>query len=184
MLASYAPRAYAYMKPRLQAVFERLGFALNFANSVYPAMTMNFGPSTVCHPHLDVANDPCNWCHITALGRFDPKKGGHLILFDLKIAIEFPPGASILIPSALLRHGNVPIQPGETRLSFTQYCAGSLLQWADCGFRTYQEFQAQEPEGFARYEAGLGDRVQECVRLFSLSSELENDRMLLKLGLL
>ena len=109
---------------------------------------------------------------------------GHIILFDLKIAIEFPPGSSILIPSALLRHGNVPIQPGETRLSFTQYCAGSLLRWADCGFRTYGEFEAEDPEGFAKFEAGLEGRVQECICRFSLRDELAQDRALLKLGLL
>ncbi|KAJ7624191.1 hypothetical protein B0H17DRAFT_1151319 [Mycena rosella] len=50
------------------------------------------------------------WCSITALGDFDPNKGGHLILWDLRLAIRFPPGSTILIPSALLHHSNVAIQ--------------------------------------------------------------------------
>src|SRR6201996_4263351 len=75
----------------------------NFPRSVFAACTFNFGRA-VTIPHLDFANLAWGWCAITALGKFDPDRGGHLILWDLKLVIRFPPGSTIFIPSALLRH--------------------------------------------------------------------------------
>ncbi|KAJ7937906.1 hypothetical protein B0H13DRAFT_1580401, partial [Mycena leptocephala] len=66
---------------------------------------------------------------------FDPDFGGHLVLWDLKLVIRFPPGATILIPSAIVRHSNVPIRPDERRCSFTQYTAGGLFRWIRDGFK-------------------------------------------------
>jgi hypothetical protein len=105
-------------------------------NSVFPAVTYNLGPQTVCGPHLDFANLPFGYCAITALGQFDPTKGGHLVLWECKLVIEFPPGSTILIPSAIITHSNVAIQAGEKRYSVTQYAAGALFRWVDNGFQT------------------------------------------------
>ncbi|KAJ7291857.1 hypothetical protein C8J57DRAFT_1212279 [Mycena rebaudengoi] len=99
----------------------------NFVGSVFAACTFNFSPHTITAPHLDFGNLAWGWCSITALGNFDPDCGGHLILWDLKLIIRFPPGSTILIPSAILRHSNVRIRPHERRYSFTQYSAGGLF---------------------------------------------------------
>ncbi|KAI0039143.1 hypothetical protein FA95DRAFT_1456579, partial [Auriscalpium vulgare] len=107
-----------------------------FEGSVFPTATFNFGPQAQTKPHRDNKNIPYGWCAITALGNFDHAKGGHLILWELKLVIEFPPGSTILIPSAILTHSNTPIQDGETRQSFTQYCAGDLVRWQAYGYRT------------------------------------------------
>ena len=63
------------------------------------------------------------------LGDFDPTKGSHLVLWECKLVIEFPPGSTILIPSAIITHSNVPIQAGEKRYSVTQYATGVLFRW-------------------------------------------------------
>ncbi|KAJ6449033.1 hypothetical protein C8R47DRAFT_926704, partial [Mycena vitilis] len=60
-------------------------------------------------------------CAITALGTFDYTKGGHLILWDCKLILEFPPGTTTLIPSTAIFHFNIPISQGEHHYSFTQY---------------------------------------------------------------
>ncbi|KAF8149529.1 hypothetical protein B0H34DRAFT_667460 [Crassisporium funariophilum] len=99
----------------------------NFSLSVYPAGTFNLGPETVTVLHNDGKSSRYNLCAVTVAGHFDSKRGGHLILYDLKLIVEFPRGSTILLPSALLRHGNTAIQPGEECVSFTQYCAGGLL---------------------------------------------------------
>jgi hypothetical protein len=72
--------------------------------------------------------------------------GGHLVLWDLQLIIEFPPGATILIPSALLRHSNTTIQKGEERYSFTQYTAGGPFRWVDHGFQKEAEYYASLSE--------------------------------------
>lgn len=108
----------------------------NFPESCYSACTFNLGPRSVTYPHRDCANYAGGWCAITALGDFDPRRGGHLILWSARVAIEFPPGSTILIPSALICHSNVPIQLSNTRFSLTQYTAGQLLSWIDNGCMT------------------------------------------------
>ncbi|KAJ7017033.1 hypothetical protein C8F04DRAFT_1406340 [Mycena alexandri] len=113
----------------------------NFAGSVFAACTFNFGPQVITVPHLDFGNLSWGWCAITALGWFDPDLGGHLILWDLKLVIRFPPGATILIPSAIVRHSNVPIRAHEKRFSFVQYTAGGLFQWIRNGFKTDEAFE-------------------------------------------
>ena len=52
--------------------------------------------------HTDPGNLLFGWCAITTLGNFDPTLGGHLVLWDLKLVIEFPLGSTILIPSVTL----------------------------------------------------------------------------------
>ncbi|KAF7968247.1 hypothetical protein HWV62_31539 [Athelia sp. TMB] len=106
----------------------------SFDNSIFPTTTVNFGPNAVCFDHLDFANAAAGWCAITSTGNYDPTRGGHLVLFDIDMIIEFPPGSTILIPSSVMRHGNTPIQAGETRAGITQYAAGALFRWVDNGF--------------------------------------------------
>ena len=52
------------------------------------------------------------------------------------MVIEFPRGSTIFIPSALITHSNLPIQPGERRMSFTQYTASGMFHWVAHGYRT------------------------------------------------
>jgi hypothetical protein len=136
----------------------------NFARSVFAACTFNFGPHAITVTHLDFGNLAWGWCAITALGLFDPDVGGHLILWDLKLVIRFPPGSTILIPSAIIRHSNVPVLPHERRFSFTQYTAGGLFRWIRNGFQTDKVFLAsaspaekavRSAEDLKRWEAGV-----------------------------
>ncbi|KAJ7834833.1 hypothetical protein B0H13DRAFT_1913881 [Mycena leptocephala] len=127
---SYAPILHEHYRSTMAALYCHLShLPRNFDEftSVFAAATFNFGPWTITLPHLDFANLAWGWCAVTALGNFDPDKGGHLILWDLRIVIHFPPGSSILLPSAILRHSNVSIQQGETRYSFTQYTAQAFF---------------------------------------------------------
>jgi len=99
-----------------------------FDSSVFPSATYNLGPRTVTHPHLNFFNAAFGWCAITALGSFDYRKGGHLILWDLDLVIEFPPGVTIFVPSAVTSHSNVTISEGEHCYSVTQYAAAGLFR--------------------------------------------------------
>jgi hypothetical protein len=76
----------------------------NFQESIFPASIFNLGPNTVTLDHIDYANVAYGLCGISALGKYNPDKGGHMILFDLGVMICFPPRSTILIPSSVLRH--------------------------------------------------------------------------------
>ncbi|KAI0054623.1 hypothetical protein BV25DRAFT_1939900, partial [Artomyces pyxidatus] len=144
-LAAYFPKPYAHMCNGVGALHQRQPeLVANFRNSAYPTATFNLGPNTICFSHRDSANYPTLPCAITALGDFDPDVGGHLYLWDLGLKIRFPPGSTILLPSAGIRHGNVPIQRGEHRFSFTQYCSGGLLRWVRHGFRPARSMSPAE----------------------------------------
>ncbi|OSD07796.1 hypothetical protein PYCCODRAFT_1441668 [Trametes coccinea BRFM310] len=142
-LQAYAPKLYNYYSQTLNALLQHHpSLRRNFAGSVFGSATFNLGPQTATDPHIDHLNLPAGLCAITALGRFDHRLGGHLILWDLGLIIEFPPGATVLIPSALLCHSNTAVQPHETRYSMTQYSAGGLFRWVECGFQSQKAFDA------------------------------------------
>lgn len=154
------------------------GLSWNFNNSIYPAVTFNCGPDTACLEHVDHGNAAHMFCAITALGDYDPTRGGHLILYPLKQAWEFPPGSTALIASSTLAHGNTPIRRGETRQSMTQYCAGGLLRWVAYGFQTRKSVMAK-PGGAAKLEeidGPPGARWKWALSLLSKGAELVGDR--------
>lgn len=153
-MATWAPDLHTYYTQSLNALHQHhRSLKRIFKGSMFSSSTYNLGPETVCFKHRDFANLPFGWCGITAFGSFDPHKGGHLILWDLHLVIEFPPGSTVLIPSAVVAHSNVPISEGETRYSFTQYTAGQLFQWVANGFQTATSYKASlSPAEFAAYE--------------------------------
>lgn len=144
-----------------------------FRNSIWSACTFNLGPRTCARRHKDFVNLAFGWCAITALGNFDHTRGGHLVLWDCKLILEFPPGSTILIPSAAILHSNIPIGAGERRYSFTQYTAGGLFRWVEHGFRTVEAYFASLTQEKREEEKALGlARASAGAAYFSTLAEL------------
>lgn len=123
-LQEFSIRTLADIKeatPHLQYPYEGHPFA---------TLTFNIGPAACTVPHKDVMNLSWGWCAVTSLGAFDHTKGGHLVLWDLELVVEFPPHSTIFIPSAVLTHSNTTIGPTERRSSITQYNSSGLFRWA------------------------------------------------------
>ncbi|KAJ7914035.1 hypothetical protein B0H13DRAFT_1608019, partial [Mycena leptocephala] len=135
---------------------------------VFASITLNLGPRTVTFPHLDLGNLAWGWCIITALGRFNFRKGGHLILWDLKRVIEFPPGTSIAIPSAIFRHSNVSIATHESRASIVQYTGANIFRWVENDFHTDTQLSSA---GRRAARAHDKTRFQEGIKLWSTADE-------------
>jgi hypothetical protein len=149
-LSTWAPELYSeYSTYVSQLESHHPELRRPFHSSVFPTLTINFGPQTVCEGHKDHGNLPFGLCAITPFGSFDPDKGGHIVLWELKLIVRAPPGSTILIPSAVITHGNTPIQRGEERYSFTQYTPGALFRWVDNGFQTQAERFGPGVEGAA-----------------------------------
>ncbi|KAK7047521.1 hypothetical protein VNI00_006287 [Paramarasmius palmivorus] len=133
---TWAPQLFLYYVQTMALLLESDNQLFRpFDNSPFAAFTVNFGPTTVCLPHRDTKNLAFGWCAVCALGNFDYKKGSHLVLWDCKLVIEFPPGAVVFIPSSVCCHFNTAIQAGEERFSFTTYSAGGLFRWVEHGFQ-------------------------------------------------
>ncbi|PBK80517.1 hypothetical protein ARMGADRAFT_878972, partial [Armillaria gallica] len=136
----WAPRLHLHYEEHLKALYGKLPhLQANFPRSVFPCTAFNFGGNVWTFKHRDILNCPYGWCAITALGRFDHRRGAHIILWELKLFIQFPHAATIFIPSATITHSNTPPAEGEGRISFTQFLAGGILCWVDNGFRTEKE---------------------------------------------
>ncbi|TFK70510.1 hypothetical protein BDN72DRAFT_766374, partial [Pluteus cervinus] len=176
-LSVYAPKMSTYYNTTLKSLFQHPDFrhlSSNFHNSIFPATMFNLGPKCITHEHTDPGNVAFGLCAITALGNFNPKTSGLLILYDLKLLIQFPPASTILIPSAIFRHGNTPIQDGEDRMSMTQYSAGGLFRYVRHGFKTVNQLPKQLR---GTIDGKHEERVEEALSLFSKFSELERDRV-------
>ncbi|TFK20480.1 hypothetical protein FA15DRAFT_720334, partial [Coprinopsis marcescibilis] len=111
----WVPYVYTYYKDRLDSLFKRMPqLQRNFGKSMFPRAAFNFGSQVCTVNHHDCMNCPFGWCTIHALGEFNHRMGGHLVLPDLKLVIEFPPRAVVLMPSATLTHSNTKVSNGET----------------------------------------------------------------------
>ncbi|KAJ7510737.1 hypothetical protein B0H11DRAFT_1701179 [Mycena galericulata] len=178
-LAMYVPKLYRYYRRILKALFEQNPELVhNFRNSIFPAATFNCGPDAVTFDHVDFLNLAHGLCAITCAGNFDPTTGGQVHLRQLRLVLQCPSGASLLIPSGCLDHGNTPIQRGETRHSMTQYAAGGLFRWVTYGFRSAKSLLAQPGGREARdaFDGTPGSRWRWAVDLFSKYDELAADR--------
>jgi hypothetical protein len=110
-----------------------------------PTVAFNLGNRVATKSHIDSRNCPFGWCTITALGDFDASKGGHLVLWDFGIILEFPAGACVCLPSVLVTHSNISTNTNEIRMSFTQYCSGEIFRHIENGFTTDRRLGESDP---------------------------------------
>ncbi|KAJ2921681.1 hypothetical protein H1R20_g15413, partial [Candolleomyces eurysporus] len=178
-IATWQNNCYKQWMPRLaeksEESLDRLlewkpALQRTFSDTVFASTTYNFGPNVVCDFHYDHLNWAPGICAVTSGGSYDFKKGGHMVLKEAKLVIEFPPCTTILLPSATVMHGNSPIQSGELRISMTQYTAGGVVRWVDYGFRSSKEYQANRSSSRSSSMDG-GNRWAESLDLYSKYSE-------------
>ncbi|TEB18802.1 hypothetical protein FA13DRAFT_1698571 [Coprinellus micaceus] len=164
-LKFYFPELYSYYHEHTMPVRDRHKDLIpNWVRSIFCAAAVNLGPEVATYLHRDGRNLAFGQCAIQPFGKYDYKKGGHLVLKEPKLIIQFPLGCIILIPSATITHGNTPIQPGETRVSFTQYTPGALFRYVDAGFSTLKKLKKRSKKRYAelmaknltRWEMGMG----------------------------
>lgn len=138
---AYAPTLHKYYKDTLTKLQEwKPSLKTIVENTVFAAATLNLGPRVKTVVHFDLKNLAWGLCAVTALGNFNPDIGGHIIFWDIKKVVRFPPGSTVLLPSAVARHSNVDIAEGEERMSLTQYSAGALFRWVDYGFKLVADY--------------------------------------------
>ncbi|KAL0573314.1 hypothetical protein V5O48_008635 [Marasmius crinis-equi] len=163
---------------------------LPFKDSVFTACAFNFGGQVRTYKHRDHLNWAFGWCAITALGNFDPTKSARLVLWELKLVIDFPPGSTVLIPSAVITHSNTRIAEGQyaflqtrnslayrvltgdERTSFTQYSAGAIFRWAENSCMTEGELKAANPKVWAERQAAKAGAVAERARLYTKLADI------------
>ncbi|KAJ7820008.1 hypothetical protein B0H14DRAFT_3472643 [Mycena olivaceomarginata] len=126
-----------------------------FARSPFAAVTANLGPASVSPPHADFGNKVDGMCLIGALGDFNADRGGHLVCWDYELIIRFPPGCSILIPSAV-------------------YSARGLFRWVKNGFQSDRSWlESATAADVKRREAERKARSAAALKKFSLWKDVK-----------
>lgn len=182
-----APAVFETVAPRLRRFYARCHAAIL---EVYPdlprisdslpfaAVTVNFGPQTVLNLHRDWKNLAFGWCLLYILGDYDHTKGGHLILWELKLILEVRPGDLVFLPSACITHGNIPLASAdETRYSVAWYTAGGLFAWVRAGYSKQAEWKARDPHGFEEFKAFSEERWEDGLKLYGTREELSEQGM-------
>ncbi|KAJ7150767.1 hypothetical protein C8R46DRAFT_1043563 [Mycena filopes] len=180
-MAGFGDAAFALWAPRLYKYYQTHDVGLRerhpelrrpFKASIFFCVAFNFGRNVWTFKHRDVLNLAFGMCIVRALGDYDATLGGHLALWDLKLLIEFPHGAAILLPSATIAHSNVPVRPHEERVSFAEFSAGGIFRYVDNGCQTVKELAESDPEEYERLSALMAGRWEEGLSLLSTVDEL------------
>ncbi|KAJ3842091.1 hypothetical protein F5878DRAFT_530398 [Lentinula raphanica] len=180
-MAAYQDAAFSLWAPRLYAEYQRTDKIMreklphlprNFHSLVFAAAAFNLGGKVWTFKHRDFLNWPFGWCAITALGRYDPTRTGQLILWELKLVVDFPPAATVLIPSAVITHSNTPVADGDAQMSFTQYTAGPIFRWVENGCRTEKELEIADPARYAEMQDSKDTAYLRRLGNFSTIDEL------------
>ncbi|KAJ7735270.1 hypothetical protein DFH07DRAFT_780063 [Mycena maculata] len=161
--ALWAPRLYNYYMDHDARLQRDSPLCRPFVGSIFSCAAFNLSTNVWTFRHRDVLNLAFGWCTVQALGEFDATEGGHIVLWDLKLVVEFPHSALVLIRSATIAHSNIPVQAGDERLSFTQFTPGGIFRYVDNGCQTVEELAEKDPSKYdqimalkaARWEMGL-----------------------------
>ncbi|KAK7027566.1 hypothetical protein R3P38DRAFT_3190439 [Favolaschia claudopus] len=102
MYCSYAYNTLSLQKARFLSVKPDAETEYPCPASIFSAATIEFGGP---HRRLNHRGDPHDflpgdWCILTSVGRYRHLHGGHIILWDFGLVIQFPPATHILLPPA------------------------------------------------------------------------------------
>lgn len=175
MFETWAPKLFQYYDSCMKAVTEHLGASAATVSNYLPlaSVTVNFGPQAICRTHRDLNNLGWGWCFILLLGKWDPRRGGHIVLHDMKLILEVCAGDVVAIPSASIAHATIPVGKSETRYAVTWYTGMGLFQSVAAGMMSLKKYKGSEgregePDGLSaeeRWRNGCG--------MFSTLAELQ-----------
>ncbi|KAJ3520669.1 hypothetical protein NMY22_g12652 [Coprinellus aureogranulatus] len=172
---STMPKLYAHYHSHTIPIRKRLTHLVpNWDKSIFSAAACNLGEQVATCLHRDCRNLPFGFCVVHALGAFEHTQGCHIILKEPKLVVQFPSGTHILLPSAVITHGNTPVKQGETRASFTQYTAGAMFRYADCGYTTLKRVKKGNKALYRKILADNETRWQRGLELWPTVDELLN----------
>jgi hypothetical protein len=105
-----------------------------FRDLPFFSYTLNVGAKSTCHAHKDFLNSVLGTCMVAPIGKFDYRKGGHLILHEWEQYWELPSGSIAFFPSAMVTHENVGIGSYEERRAITAFTSARFFQYSRYGF--------------------------------------------------
>ncbi|KAJ7024363.1 hypothetical protein C8F04DRAFT_969087, partial [Mycena alexandri] len=138
----FAPRLHSHLSATKDLLLDNDEWLRdNPTGGAFPAIEFFLGDDK-SPPRLDDHDLPWAWRALTALGDYNPRWGGELILWEEKKVITFPPGATFLFPAAFTRYSFTQVRAGEARYSVSQYAQAGLFRYVENGFLNEANFEA------------------------------------------
>ncbi|KAL8276693.1 hypothetical protein RQP46_010872 [Phenoliferia psychrophenolica] len=159
LFSDFYPAMHAYYEDLKASIKASRG--LNFLGGAFASVCLNTGNSVIAKLHRDHVNLLLGLCLILAMGDFDSRLGGHLVLLEAGVILELAPGDLALIPSAGITHGNLPIQKGERRNSMAFWTSGNVFLWKELGNRSMSKLSPKEQAAYMKMsKEGLLDMLR------------------------
>jgi hypothetical protein len=170
----FAPKIYAYTENATNLIYK---FDENLRcefDGVFPAAEFDLGElgST---PRLQDQDVLHGWHALTALGMYDSRYGGNIILWDDGFVIRFPPGTTILFPAALMCYSFVKVQAGEKQYTLSQYSPAGLYGYITNGYVNDSTFEHMaDKRAMETMHRARGRRLEAGVNMYSRLDEYIN----------
>ncbi|KAJ7483692.1 hypothetical protein B0H11DRAFT_1723218, partial [Mycena galericulata] len=169
----FAPRLHSYVDQARETLLHHdPTLCDNITGGAYPSVEFYLG-SPESPPRLDDLDMMWAWRALTALGVYNPRWGGELILWDEKKVIQFPPGATFLFPAAFMRYSFTQVRMLERQYAFSQYAQAGLFRYIDNGFKSEMNFEATAWRAeYESRERAKDARVVRALGMYSLVNEV------------
>ncbi|KAJ7169414.1 hypothetical protein C8R46DRAFT_896445 [Mycena filopes] len=142
-----------------------------WSESTFPAAEFFLGDEE-SPPRLDDLDAIWGWRALTALGDYNARWGGELVLWDEKKLFKFPAGATFLFPSSLVRYSFTQIREGESRYAVSQYAQAGLYRYVENDFLSEANFEAISWRAQRLRRNGIRDaRLATALDMYSLVND-------------
>ncbi|KAJ6503463.1 hypothetical protein C8R47DRAFT_969210 [Mycena vitilis] len=171
---SFSPKLYAYTENATDLIFKYDSQLRREFPGAYSAAEFDLGDMGSA-PRLQDRDLLHGWRALTALGNYDSRYGGDIILWDDGFIIRFPPGATILLPAAIMRYSFVNVRPGEKQYAFSQYSPGGLYRYITNGYVNDATFENDAgPREMEAVKRARGRRFEAAMKMYSTIDEFVN----------
>ncbi|KAJ7983077.1 hypothetical protein DFH06DRAFT_977728 [Mycena polygramma] len=173
----FAPRLHAYMRYTKDALMANdPALRDNSTGGAFPAVEFFLG-NDESPPTLHDLDMMWAWRALTALGEYDSRWGGELILWEEKKVFRFPPGSTFLFPGTLVRYSFTQVRSGERQYSFSQYAQAGLYRYLENGFMSESVFDATAWRWQREARERVKDaRMAKALGMYSQLSELSESQ--------
>ncbi|KAJ7459205.1 hypothetical protein B0H11DRAFT_1737311, partial [Mycena galericulata] len=175
LLKRIAPKMYAHQEILIEALAQQDTVYPAFLGSVFTTAELNFA-NGVTAAVRDTYDAFGSFRAFTALGKYDSDSSWFVYFRENegdRVSIRFPVGATLVVPTSIVRYAFTAVPRGQHRYIFQQYFNAAAGRWVEQGFTSDSEFQdGVSAEEYAAHQKCRADRVQSTYHMMSKVDEL------------
>ncbi|KAJ7484896.1 hypothetical protein B0H11DRAFT_2231561 [Mycena galericulata] len=171
-----APRMHAHQEVLIDALAQKDTVYPAFLGSVFTTAELSFGVSANAVATRDTYDAFGSFRAFTALGMYHGDWSWFVYFREAegdRVAIRFPVGATLVVPTSIVRYSFTAVPKGQRRYIFQQYFNAAAGRWVEQGFMSDSEYpNAASTEEYAAHQKRRADRVYSTYHMMSKLHEL------------